>query len=136
MPIKPENKKLYPKNWKAIRAEILERARGHPGSSMRPACEMCHVIDGWVYHRHKNGAPFFPDLCPSIDTPLSKGYRRVKIVLTIAHLNHNPRDNRRSNLKALCQQCHLRHDAKHHAKTARETRERKSKEAGQGWMFE
>lgn len=33
MPIKPENKARYPKNWKEIRAAILERA-GHK-------CEKC-----------------------------------------------------------------------------------------------
>jgi hypothetical protein len=26
MPIKPENAKLYPKNWKSIRIEVLARA--------------------------------------------------------------------------------------------------------------
>lgn len=35
MPIKPENKKLYPKNWKEIRAKILERADNK--------CEFCGV---------------------------------------------------------------------------------------------
>lgn len=35
MPIKPENKKLYPANWKEIRQEILERAKH--------SCESCGV---------------------------------------------------------------------------------------------
>lgn len=40
--------------------------------------------------------------------------KRVKVVLTIAHLdhdetNHNVSDDR---LKAMCQLCHLRYDAK------------------------
>jgi hypothetical protein len=33
MPIKPENKKLYPKNWKQISLVIRERAQGK--------CEFC-----------------------------------------------------------------------------------------------
>ena len=33
MPIKPENKARYPKDWKAIRAEVLERAGSLKGSS-------------------------------------------------------------------------------------------------------
>ena len=34
-----------------------------------------------------------------------------KVVLTVAHLNHRPEDNRRENLRALCQKCHNRYDA-------------------------
>ena len=34
-----------------------------------------------------------------------------KVVLTVAHLNHQPEDNRRENLRALCQKCHNRYDA-------------------------
>ena len=43
MPIKPENKKRYPKNWKDIRAAILER--------------MCHTPTRWtvgVLHGKEN----------------------------------------------------------------------------------
>lgn len=56
-----------------------------------------------------------------------------KVVLTIAHLDHQPENNDPANLKALCQRCHLTYDAKHHAKNARVTRERKS---GQMRLFE
>lgn len=35
---------------------------------------------------------------------------RTEIVLTIAHLNHDPRDNSADNLAALCQRCHLGYD--------------------------
>jgi 5-methylcytosine-specific restriction endonuclease McrA len=34
-----------------------------------------------------------------------------RVVLTVAHLNHDVDDNRDQNLRALCQPCHLRHDA-------------------------
>lgn len=37
-----------------------------------------------------------------------------KVVLTVAHLNHNPADCRRENLKSLCARCHLRYDAPLH----------------------
>jgi 5-methylcytosine-specific restriction endonuclease McrA len=40
-----------------------------------------------------------------------------KIVLTIAHLDHVPENCARENLRALCQKCHNRHDAKHRAQT-------------------
>lgn len=35
MPIKPENRLRYPRNWKQIRTSILERAHGR--------CEFCGV---------------------------------------------------------------------------------------------
>ena len=42
-----------------------------------------------------------------------------KVVLTVAHLNHDVQDNREENLAALCQRCHLSHDARQHARTRR-----------------
>lgn len=33
-----------------------------------------------------------------------------EVVLTVHHINHDPTDNRRVNLIALCQRCHLRLD--------------------------
>ena len=40
-----------------------------------------------------------------------------KVVLTIAHLDHTPENNNDENLRALCQRCHNRYDAKHRAET-------------------
>lgn len=48
-----------------------------------------------------------------------------RVVLTVAHLNHDPRDVSDENLAALCQRCHLTYDAKEHAAHARETRRAK-----------
>ena len=53
------------------------------------------------------------------------GYRMVRTILTISHQDHDPTNNDPSNLKALCQRCHLRHDAKEHASNARMTRAKK-----------
>jgi 5-methylcytosine-specific restriction endonuclease McrA len=41
----------------------------------------------------------------------------AKVVLTIAHLDHVPEHCGRENLRALCQRCHNRYDAKHRART-------------------
>jgi hypothetical protein len=35
----------------------------------------------------------------------------IKVVLTIAHLDHQIDNNDHSNLRAWCQRCHNRHDA-------------------------
>lgn len=98
MPIKPENKHLYPAEWKTIREMILERAHHH--------CEFCGVANGLCVY---NGKRWYP------------------VVLTIAHLDHDPTNNDPSNLRALCQRCHLKYDAEHHAETRAKTRAAKDK---------
>jgi 5-methylcytosine-specific restriction endonuclease McrA len=97
MPIRPENRARYPKDWPKIRAAILERA-GHccEGSAAHPDCRVAN------YAQH-------PDT-------------GSKVVLTIAHLDHTPENCEPSNLKAMCQRCHLKYDAEHHRTTAYGTR--------------
>jgi len=101
MPIKPENKARYPKNWKSIRAQILERANH--------CCE---------------GSPDFPDCrVPNYSMHIETG---SKVVLTIAHLDHTPENCAHENLKALCQRCHLNYDKQHHAQNSAKTRRNRS----------
>lgn len=127
MPIKPENKARYPTNWKEIRAAILIRAGD--------CCEKCGVKNG---DRICRGAGDDADTYMTSDAEVfdaetgeSFGQRHmsnyevgkmVDIVLTIAHLDHTPENYDPDNLRAWCQRCHLRYDAKHHAVTAAATR--------------
>ena len=104
MPIRPENKKRYPKNWKEIRQQILERANN--------CCEFCGVENHSYQWREKENA---------------QGEKMFKVVLTIAHLDHTPENCDPSNLRALCQKCHNRYDAKHRAETRARTRAEKEK---------
>lgn len=53
------------------------------------------------------------------------------VILTVAHLDHNPSNCAPDNLRALCQRCHLRYDARHHARNAAKTRRLKAARAGQ-----
>jgi hypothetical protein len=55
--------------------------------------------------------------------------RRIRVILTVAHLNQTPGDDRPENLKALCQWCHLHLDRQFHLKNARETRMTKKDKA-------
>ena len=80
MPISPENMVLYPggsihsPEWKAIRGEILERAKDK--------CEGCGVPNyAWI-ERDADGEGWF-------ETLENETYS-VKIILTIAHLDHDP----------------------------------------------
>lgn len=97
MPIRPEERARYPKDWPAISLGVREAA-------------------GW----RCEGSPAFPD-CKAVQGephPLTGS----KVVLTTAHLDHTPENCARENLKAMCQRCHLTYDAKHHARNAAATR--------------
>jgi 5-methylcytosine-specific restriction endonuclease McrA len=126
MPIKPENRALYPGNWKVIRAAILERAGDR--------CERCGLRNGAVGHRAALGA--FVEHLPGDLVVFPDGVSRtIRIVLTVAHIeNPDPRDCRPENLQALCQQCHNRHDAQFRARNAATTRRRR-REAVQPALF-
>lgn len=93
----PCDYKKYPKNWKEIRARILERAGN--------MCELCFVPNHTKIIRDSYGQWLFWELQPRIDI-----LKPIKVVLTIAHINQDINDNRRSNLLACCQRCHNRID--------------------------
>ncbi len=88
MPIKNENKGLYPKYWKEL-SEYIRFVRADN------KCE----FDGCDAENYK-------------PHPIT----RSKVILTVAHLDHNPENNHAENLKAGCQKCHLNYDKYHHMK--------------------
>lgn len=105
MPIRPETKHLYPprKEWLVLRAERLE-AQGN-------ACAWCGAPNReWVYRQGDKWSSEY-----HITGKGANPWRYVRVILTVAHLNHDPTDNRPENTPALCQLCHNRHDAKHRA---------------------
>ena len=116
MPIRESEKAKYPprEEWASIRERILKRAGnccewkgcGVKNYSERPATKKARL--GGV------GPLVTYD---------------VMVVLTIAHLDHDPANCADDNLAALCQRCHLRHDRKQHAWNAARTRARKAGQA-------
>ena len=110
MPIRPENKHLYPKNWKQIRKSILERANNR--------CEFCGVENYTTGYRDKCGN-FVISEGMQQEADALDDYKIIKIVLTIAHLDHNPQNCNPENLRALCQKCHLNYDIEHHKESRR-----------------
>jgi len=132
MPIRPDLLHYYSgPEWQAIRARILGRANDQ--------CEQC----GKPNHAHVNtfeGGFWFDEAanCWRDNKGMEwagklRTFRKVRIVICIAHLNHDPADNRDVNLKALCQHCHLKHDMRKHHARARRTVAAKS---GQMWLTE
>ena len=115
MPIRPENRARYPRDWRDISDRIrFERAKGR--------CE-CTGECG-LHHGRR---------CCELHAQRAQ-FARGNVVLTVAHLDHRPENCQDSNLVAMCQRCHLRYDADHHAGTARRTRaERRA--GGSGFLF-
>jgi len=97
MPIRPDERARYPKDWPAI----SRRIRGRAGDR----CE---------------GSPAYPDCRATNGEPHPVTGSRV--VLTVAHLDHTPENVSDDNLRAMCQRCHLTYDAQHHARNAAKTR--------------
>ena len=110
-PIRPSQRERYPEEWQEISARIrFDRAGGR--------CEClgeCGSKSNQMASKHciaEHGLPH----------PVTGKL----VILTVAHLNHTPEDNRDENLRAMCQGCHLNYDKEHHAETRRQTRLRAS----------
>lgn len=119
-----------------IRPTILKRAKD--------CCEFCGVKNYSVGHRERGkwnplfGNSYHDSLGGGLESSKEavnfvKEYnywtqddrRLFVIILTIAHLDHDITNNDESNLKALCQKCHLNYDKEYHKNNARKTMERK-----------
>ena len=127
MPIKPENRARYPKDWQQIRERILERA-GH-------ACEQCKAPNRTRIARGggDDSGTYMLDSADVFDAMTGEHLgqcrmsdyevdRMTDVVLTIAHMDHTPENCADDNLRALCQRCHLAHDHEHHQANAHATR--------------
>lgn len=109
----------YPANWKKeIRPRILDRAKN--------CCEFCELRNhSTVYSAKifKGKTEWFKTHDEAVVAAFNSGWncpiidpivRPVKVVLTIAHLDHDEANHEVADdrLAALCQMCHLRYDAK------------------------
>lgn len=112
MPIHHDSKHRYPADWKQVSARIKERAAGQ--------CECvgeCGLHLGQrCVERHGEPARF----------------ANGTIVLTTAHLDHQPENCADDNLKAMCQRCHLRYDRDYHSANQKRRRREALESAGQG----
>jgi hypothetical protein len=113
MPIRPENRKRYPKDWPAISRSIRTvRAGGR--------CE-CYGECGRGTHAER---------CPNRQGQPAYG-TGSNVQLTTAHLDHTPENCDPPNLRAMCNGCHLHYDREHHRETAAATRRKAAEDAGQ-----
>ena len=121
MPIRPENRWLYPIDWQQLSDTIrFGRAGARCERCARPHLRfVAHLGDGrwwdadaghWRSDRGRRiavrgqGRGRF-DMA---------AVRTTYVVLACAHLDHDPSHNMPGNLAALCQRCHMLHDAAEH----------------------
>ncbi len=116
MPIQKDRMKRYPggsirsPEWLAFRAFILFRAGNRcEGTPQHPDC------------RAVNGEPH----------PETGG----RVVLTIAHMDHDESHADPERCRALCQRCHNKWDAPHRRRNAARTRRRNSPQIDMGDCF-
>lgn len=115
--MKKERQKFYPVNWQFISADIrFNRAKNK--------CEECGVNNGCIYYTDPQGKRIeinfetlaeiqkLMDATGENERSVLKKLKLVKIILTVAHLDHDESNNDYFNLKALCQRCHLNYDRK------------------------
>ena len=107
----------YPDNWRDLVAQV--RARSGDRCECRGECGTASCGAGCAAVNYQ----------PHPETG-------ARVVLTTAHLDHDTTHNDLSNLRHLCQRCHLRLDGDLHRRNAMATRRRRLEEAGQGSLFD
>ncbi|MGC9527829.1 MAG: hypothetical protein ACP5D7_20025, partial [Limnospira sp.] len=120
----PMNRELYPQNWDAIARKIKDDAGWRCEKCGRP-CKRPDEIHTKFRDRLRE-TEWIAKLYEGGTVP-----RFGRFTLTVAHLDHNPGNCDRDNLKALCAPCHLQYDADHHGKNAARTRQKNKISPGQ-----
>jgi len=119
----PMDRTLYPADWEAIAHQVKEEA-----DWCCEGCGRCCRRKGeslWDFCQRMEGIDFNGELDwvnqTAMGTITDKPQRWT---LTVAHLDHNPANCNRSNLKALCAPCHCRYDLQQMSLKRRLRRER------------
>lgn len=122
----PMQRDKYPPDWDDISRQVREEAG--------QKCEWCGVANGAVGARDRTGEWHDEEDIHEMnagvgDRLFGEWPKIIRIVLTVAHIDHDTTNGDRSNLAALCQRCHLNHDRPQHMANAAATRARKRQEA-------
>lgn len=116
----PLRKQLYPADWPAISLQVRSEANwqcedcGAPHLTVihrtgRPVQQGPYLVD-WevVLEVEETGRGLVP--ASSLSWRRLRFHGLTKVVLSTAHLDRDPGNNDRTNLRAKCQRCHFGYD--------------------------
>lgn len=126
----PINYKNYPPNWKT---EIIPAIKERSGDK----CEFCGVrnnddilrgmlygVD--VYQRSEDYGIYDGQTSKFLHKDylgeIESTSNFIRVVLTVAHLDHDTSNNDLLNLRHLCQRCHNRHDIQHRVQSRKKNK--------------
>jgi len=150
VPLRPDLRNLRDANgdlvyrgraWKARRERLLERCGNKCERCRKPnqkwvwVCTSRHGDCGqywteflcaqrWFYCLFAGGGNFWLSPYQIMEGKNTGALRRIWVILTMAHLTHDPLDNDDADLAMLCQWCHLNYDKVHHRDTRCERKDR------------
>jgi hypothetical protein len=135
MPIRADLRHFYrTPEFREQRKRVVERACNRCEECLKPNGENVYTLSGKTLLPHGLEVPFM-FWTQDAKTSIGKGClwhnrfgkpaafvdtrfpRPVRVVCTMAHLDHNPANNADENVKFLCQWCHLNYDRLHHKET-------------------
>jgi hypothetical protein len=100
--------------YRSVRLLVKRIFTEHPIKTQKASLQFLKLWH-WFGPDGKDLEPAFPPGQGYNDQTPESGYVfLIKVVLTIAHLNHTPGDDREENLNALCQRCHPNYDSEYH----------------------
>jgi hypothetical protein len=113
----PMDRSRYPDDWEAIAAEVKTDADWHCDQCGKPCQrpgetfeQLCQRLKGTSWERL-----LYEQLPEGGKLPHPR-----RFLLTCAHLNHDPMDCDKSNLRAWCTPCHARYDITPQAMTTKQ----------------
>lgn len=110
-----EQRRKYNADWQATSCNIRIHRAGNK-------CEVCKIDNEIIIKRFSNNTWRLADigelgLVEHFKTQFKMKMHQAikaaglkKVILSVAHLNHNEKDDRPENLLCGCQWCHLKHD--------------------------
>jgi hypothetical protein len=140
MPITLANRHLYPPQWGEISRAVKESAGWrcqHPGCTAHQYSVGYWEGEAWrelgrfgieTPQPYKSARQYAAEAQWNLtgdDPEAQKREKVIVIVLTTAHLDHNPANCAPENLAAMCQRHHLAYDQQHHNESAYTTRMKK-----------
>lgn len=132
MPIRKEFRHFYQgKQWKQLRRKVLKRAGNHCESCKKPLHRwiFTYTWQTWIFFKGKRlklyhmiwmqpGSGTWRDERGRVVQPRLKGLpRKIRVKLTVAHVDNNPANMDERNLRCWCTWCHLHEDQQFHRET-------------------